>query len=122
MPSRASGRLGKWLVGGPPLFYLLIFFAAPTLIMVLASFRTPGEFGGLAPLVDETGAIDLNVESYARFLTEPVYAQVFLKSVWYALLTTLALYVILDLEFPRVGMIRIDSMDQLLVDVRNSMR
>jgi CDP-diglyceride synthetase len=40
----------------------------------------------------------------------------------YALLTTLALYVILDLEFPRVGLVRIDYMDQLLVDVRNSMR
>ena len=84
-----SGRLGKWLVSGPPLLYLLVFFAVPTLIMALASFRTPGEFGGLAPLLDEAGALDLNVDSYARFLTEPVYAQVFLKSVWYALLTTL---------------------------------
>ena len=44
VPSRARGRVGKWLVTGPPLLYLLIFFASPTLIMVLASFRTPGEF------------------------------------------------------------------------------
>ncbi|HVN35111.1 MAG TPA: ABC transporter permease [Casimicrobiaceae bacterium] len=84
-----SGNLGKWLVSGPPLVYLLVFFAIPTLIMVLASFRSPGDFGGLAPLVDESGKLDLNVESYARFFTEAVYAQVFLKSVWYALLTTL---------------------------------
>ena len=89
MTPRTSGRMGKWLVGGPPLLYLIVFFAVPTLIMVLASFRTPGEFGGLAPFVDETGRLDLNVESYARFFTEPVYALVFLKSVWYALLTTL---------------------------------
>ena len=81
---RRAERLGKWLVSGPPLLYLLLFFAIPTLIMVLASFRTPGEFGGLAPLVDESGALDLNVDSYARFFTETVYAQVFLKSVWYA--------------------------------------
>src|SRR5438552_10918562 len=87
--SRSGERLGKWLVSGPPLLYLLLFFAIPTLIMVLASFRTPGEFGGLAPLVDETGKVDLNVESYVRFFTESVYAQVFLKSVWFALLTTL---------------------------------
>jgi spermidine/putrescine transport system permease protein len=86
---RRSGRLGKWLVSGPPLLYLVVFFAIPTLIMVLASFRTPGDFGGLAPLVDESGKLDLNVESYVRFFTESVYAQVFLKSVWYALLTTL---------------------------------
>jgi len=85
---RASGRLGKWLVSGPPLLYLAIFFAIPTLIMVLASFRSPGEFGGLAPLVDEAGNVDLNVESYTRFFTESVYAEVFVKSFWYALVTT----------------------------------
>ena len=81
-------RWGKWLVSGPPLLYLLVFFAAPTLIMVLASFRTPGEFGGLAPLIEE-GKLDLNIDSYARFFTESIYAEIFLKSVWYALLTTL---------------------------------
>ncbi len=90
MSARISSRLGKWLVSGPPLLYLIVFFAAPTLIMVLASFRTPGDFGGLAPLVDEAGKLDITAESYVRFFTESVYAQVFLKSVWYALLTTLA--------------------------------
>jgi len=90
MPARASGRLNKWLVSGPPLVYLLVFFAIPTLIMAFASFRTPGEFGGLAPLYDESGKLDLNVESYTRFFSETVYAQVFVKSVGYALVTTLA--------------------------------
>jgi len=91
MASRAAEqRAGKWWVSGPPLLYLLVFFAVPTLIMVLASFRTPGEFGGLAPLRDESGALDLNLESYQRFVAETVYAQVFVKSVGYALVTTLA--------------------------------
>ena len=85
---RARARLGRWLVSGPPVLYLLVFFAAPALIMVLASFRTPGDFGGLAPLIDN-GRLDLNLDSYARFFTESVYAQIFVKSVWYALLTTL---------------------------------
>ncbi len=88
MPARSDGRLGKWLVIGPPLAYLLVFFAAPALIMVLASFRTPGEFGGLSPLFED-GKIDLNLDSYARFFTDSIYAQIFVKSVWYALLTTL---------------------------------
>ena len=88
--ARASERRNKWLVSGPPLLYLVVFFLIPTLIMVFASFRTPGEFGGLAPLTDESGKLDLNVDSYVRFFTETVYAQVFLKSVWYALVTTLA--------------------------------
>ena len=85
---QARARLGRWLVSGPPVLYLLVFFAAPALIMVLASFRTPGDFGGLAPLVED-GRLDLNLDSYARFFTESVYAQIFVKSVWYALLTTL---------------------------------
>ncbi len=37
-------------------------------------------------------------------------------------LMTLALYLILDLELPRFGLIRIDDFDRLLVDVRNSMK
>ena len=88
MAAHRATRLGKWLVVGPPLLYLLVFFAVPSLIMVLASFRTPGEFGGLAPLVEE-GRLDLNLDSYARFFSESIYAEIFLKSTWYALLTTL---------------------------------
>src|SRR6266849_8895126 len=88
MSSRSSERFGKWLVSAPPLAYLLFFFAIPTLIMVLASFRTPGEFGGLSPLIED-GKLDFNLDSYVRFFTESVYAQIFVKSVWYALLTTL---------------------------------
>jgi spermidine/putrescine transport system permease protein len=81
--------MAKWLVSGPPLLYLRVFFAAPALIMVLASFRSPAEFGGLAPLVDTAGKLDLNVDSYVRFFTETVFMRVFVKSAWYATLTTL---------------------------------
>lgn len=99
--SRRS-RLARWLVGGPPLVYLIVFFAAPTLIMVLASFRSPGEFGGLSPLVDASGKLDLNVDGYTRLFTEPVFLQVFLKSAGYALLTTL---VCLMLAYPLATLI-----------------
>jgi spermidine/putrescine transport system permease protein len=87
----SQSRLGKWTVGGPPLLYLVVLFAIPTLIMVVASFRNPGEFGGLAPLFhrDEAGwHADLTVESYARVLGDVLYLQLFLKSLWYASLTT----------------------------------
>jgi hypothetical protein len=30
-------------------------------------------------------------------------------------------YVILDLEYPRLGLIRVDAFDQVLVNVRDSM-
>ena len=40
----------------------------------------------------------------------------------FALVLVLAVYVILDFEFPRVGLIRIQSIDQLLLDLRESMK
>jgi hypothetical protein len=39
----------------------------------------------------------------------------------FAAIMAVAVYVILDLEYPRLGLIRIDAADQLLVDVRQSM-
>jgi spermidine/putrescine transport system permease protein len=86
-----SNRLAKSIVGGPPLLYLIVFFAIPTLIMVVASFRYPGDFGGLAPLFyrDDAGLhVDVTAEGYARFLTDALYIALFLKSLWYAALTT----------------------------------
>ncbi|MGE5668202.1 MAG: ABC transporter permease, partial [Betaproteobacteria bacterium] len=65
-------------------------------------FRSPGEFGGLAPLVDEAGKLDLNVDSYVRLFTEPVFFQVFVKSAWYATLTTV---VCLLLAYPLASLI-----------------
>ena len=99
---RDAARPGKWLVSGPPLVYLIVFFAAPTLIMVLASFRSPGEFGGLAPLRDEAGRLDLNLDSYTRFFTEPIYFEIFVKSVIYAFATTL---ICLLLAYPLAALI-----------------
>jgi spermidine/putrescine transport system permease protein len=92
-----SVRLSKWLISGPPLAYLLVLFAIPTLIMVAASLRYPGEFGGLAPLVleDDSGRrLDVTLESYARFFSDWLYTQLFLKSLAYAALTALLCLVI----------------------------
>ena len=91
-------RLNKWLISGPPLLYLVVFFAIPTLIMVLASFRVPGDFGGLAPLM-ETGEdgqtiVNLTLESYQRFFSDALYAELFVKSFAYALVTTVLCLVI----------------------------
>ncbi len=86
-----TARLHKWLISGPPLAYLLIFFAIPTLIMVVASFRDPGPYGGLAPLfTGEPGAagVALTTDNYARFFTSFVYTGLFAKSLLYALITT----------------------------------
>jgi hypothetical protein len=39
----------------------------------------------------------------------------------FALVMAFAVYVILDLEYPRLGLIRVDAFDQALVDLRQSM-
>jgi len=45
-----------------------------------------------------------------------------LHALAYAGVLATVIYVIVDLEFPRLGLIRVDAADQLLVDVRESMR
>jgi hypothetical protein len=45
-----------------------------------------------------------------------------LHQMMFALITSFAFYVIIDLEFPRFGLIRVDAADQALIDLRSSMR
>ena len=45
-----------------------------------------------------------------------------LHQVVFALITSFAFYVIIDLEYPRLGLIRFDAADQALIDLRSSMR
>ena len=40
----------------------------------------------------------------------------------FAATMAIAVYVILDLEHPRIGLIRIDTIDRIMVDLRNSMQ
>ena len=42
--------------------------------------------------------------------------------VGFAAVFALSVYVILDLEYPRRGLIRVDVMDQVLIELRESMR
>lgn len=85
--------MAKWLVSGPPILFLLVFFVVPSLIMIVTSFRFPGEFGGLAPLVAPAGEVGgeygLTLEAYQFFLSNSLYAEIFLKSFGVAAATTL---------------------------------
>ncbi|MDP1934152.1 MAG: ABC transporter permease [Nitrosomonas sp.] len=90
---QTSSRLLKWLISGPPLLFLLIFFVAPSLIMVFTSFRLPGEFGGLAPINilpgEVAGDSGLTIETYQFFFSDFIYTEIFLKSFAVATFTTL---------------------------------
>jgi spermidine/putrescine transport system permease protein len=83
-----NSRLGRWVVSLPPTLFLLLFFVAPSLIMVVASFRFPGEFGGLAPLVKH-GQWQFTLETYRFFFSDFIYVEIFIKSFGVALATTL---------------------------------
>jgi hypothetical protein len=45
-----------------------------------------------------------------------------LHSFLYALVVALAVYAVLDLDFPRSGLIRLDAADNALTELRNSIR
>ena len=86
--SSMRDRLSRWLVSLPPTLFLLVFFVAPSLIMVVASFRFPGDFGGLSPLV-ENGHWQVTLETYRFFFSDFIYTEIFIKSFGVALATTL---------------------------------
>ena len=86
-----DSRLGRWITSLPPLVYLLVFFAAPAAIMLFASFRHPGDYGGLAPWFSrgpEGLQLDLTLDNYRRLVESPVYLRLFAKSLSYAVLST----------------------------------
>ena len=93
-------RLTRWLISLPPTLFLLIFFVVPSLIMIVTSFRYPGEYGGLAPLTapetpeaaaaqGDSGLYGLTLEAYRFFFSDILYAEIFLKSFVVAAASTL---------------------------------
>lgn len=90
-----ENTLTKWLISGPPLLFLLVFFVAPSLIMIYTSFRYPGEFGGLAPVLvpPDNQKMDveygLTLETYQFFFSDIIYLKILLKSLAVAAATTL---------------------------------
>ena len=90
MATQRPERSTRWLVTAPPFLFLLLFFLVPALIMVVASFRHPGEFGGLAPLFSSRSGEEagLTAENYCVFFGDWVYFEIFLRSFGVAALTT----------------------------------
>lgn len=86
-------QLARLVVSGPPLLFLIVFFVAPSLIMILTSFRFPGEFGGLAPVIPPSdkaiGEYGFTSDAYQFFFSDFIYTEIFLKSFAVAFGTTL---------------------------------
>jgi spermidine/putrescine transport system permease protein len=93
---QTTDRGTRWAVTLPPTVFLLAFVAAPALIMVLASLREPGEFGGLAPWNGPS------LEAYRFLVGDVIYAEIFVRSLAVAALTTL---ICLVLAYPLAWLI-----------------
>jgi spermidine/putrescine transport system permease protein len=78
-----TAGLTKWVVTLPPTMFLVAFFVLPALIVVVASLREPGEFGGLAPWPAHS------LDAYRFLLGDFVYLEIFGRSFFVAALTTL---------------------------------
>ena len=95
-PPAKAGKFNweKWTIVGPPSVFLIVFFAVPALIMVLASFRFPGEFGGLEPVNFSSLASNFTTETYEFFFSDWFYLGIFAKSFGIAFLSTLLCLII----------------------------
>jgi hypothetical protein len=67
------------------------------------------------------GALSLVGALLVGYDTSPNKDRSWLHMVVFAAIISLAVFVIVDLEFPRLGLIRIDAADQVLIELRKSM-
>jgi len=68
------------------------------------------------------GGIALASSLFAGYGMAEGSARSWLHVLGFATILTLCVYVILDLEYPRLGVIRVDPSDQVLADVRDGMK
>jgi len=76
----------NWMLFGlifPSLFWLVVFFAIPLLIVLAMSFGQRGTYGGVV--------WNLNLENFSRFLNpeDPLYLRIFGRTVYIATITTI---------------------------------
>jgi len=91
MSETSQNRWTRWAISAPPTLFLLAFFLVPALIVVLASFQFPGEFGGLAPLTDPGDGREhgFTLENYQFFSSDFLFTEIFLRSFLVASAATL---------------------------------
>src|SRR5262245_6826154 len=75
---RPPGSVGWWLLA-PMLAWVLAFVVAPAVIMLVYSFARRKTLGGVQ--------FDFSLDNYWNVI-DPVYLQIVIRSVWYALVTT----------------------------------
>ena len=75
---RDRGRMQLLLF--PGLFYLLLFFALPLIVIVFYSFATPTSTGRVA--------WTLTLDNYITLFTRDIYVNAYVRSIWIGIVTT----------------------------------
>jgi len=78
-PRTRRERLSLNILLSPTLFWLIVFFAIPLVIIFIYSFLDRGKFGGLVWI--------FQIENYVRF-ADQLYIRIFIRSFFIALITT----------------------------------
>ena len=92
-----KSKLEKYVLGMPPLVYLILLFLIPTILMVFVAFREPGTYGGVMPLVDSSGGnihLNITLDSFKYALTNKFIWVLFLRSMTISMLVTVLCLII----------------------------
>jgi spermidine/putrescine transport system permease protein len=79
---RRSERFQLGTLLFPGLFWLILFFAVPLVVIVIYSFLTPGPTGNVI--------WDFTLNNYTTLFTKDLYVNAYLRSLWFGVLTTAA--------------------------------
>ena len=85
-------RAEKIVLSTPPIVYLLLLFLLPALLMLLVAFREPGDYGGVAPLIETINNhrhLNLSVNSFVAGFTDHYIWKIFLRSLYFSVITTI---------------------------------
>lgn len=87
----------KLVLSLPPIIYLTVLFLIPTLLMIFIAFRQPGDYGGVAPLVNHQNghtSLNLTLDSFQYVFSNSFIWKLFIRSVFFSLLTTILCLII----------------------------
>jgi spermidine/putrescine transport system permease protein len=87
----------KIVLSAPPLVYLLLIFLVPALLMVIVAFREPGNYGGVAPLIENINNhrhFNLSLNSFISGIKDIQIWKIFCRSLYFSIITTILCLII----------------------------